>query len=744
MVRAKITRLLVKTTLPAFEPERYRNGKIRTRSNSLQKSNLDWYLTLPEEVRNESLSLAWFLYPNREVIETKIIPRSIEIARKNLRKQSNTQWKSDHHHKIFLKDAQLLQDGIFRAIQEREHLGEVPIDKERCLIWYVKHVTMLTMNKNPFHVAIAFGRLLRNGSPQQILNLFGCWNPGKDERHLRRVYQALQESSWKHYSSFFKGDHQFDLQEVDENSTIVSTLDRMIPWGTGHLSPEPGSWPENGPDDADLAHAWIDPSCFVRMKSGLGFARSFSHYRLPIFKGNDRKQVTPTPPGWDSVQIMKEILFWEWKKKRQDSKSPDNLAVIIDGERCEAITQQPQGFRALLPASGSFVEILEAGITVATCSLIDPDDLPKNGWFTLVGEEHRPLNIHIASFSHMDKPSFLLSVGYQEWQLLGTILALKDLFGRIEQSNVISMIAPLGPDYCLAGWRRGNGLFLKKPLLTGFLLWPAISVMSTFMVLAILDSNAIVFGLLNTAGIALMGGLVCGVSVSVSASTAGGILLSFVLGTGYALLTDAGGGLDALSPLIGSTDPIHIVLGGIAALVRPSFFFMICFSLALSLLGYLMGNTSAFCHNNSNLIRATSIGFLLGGLPIGLSVGLVELMQWILPIVTGSSLAVGVMSATGFGISVYLKTGLWPRSCLYGIAHGLLIGLFLYLSYQVYLGSLARFVLLTLTHIMFHGGFFALSFLIGERLGGWRAGFVACTLEGVLGYLGFLVFYHHL
>jgi hypothetical protein len=38
---------------------------------------------------------------------------------------------------------------------------------------------------------------------------------------------------------------------------------------------------------------------------------------------------------------------------------------------------------------------------------------------------------------------------------------------------------------------------------------------------------------------------------------------------------------------------------------------------------------------------------------------------------------------------------------------------------------------------MFHAQFFTLAWVVGYRIGGWRAGVIAATLEGVGGYVGY-------
>ena len=725
--------------------------------------NLDWYIEQKEETRRQMFDLAWYLYPDKETIHKNILPRAVDIARKNLRTQKNALTKSVRHRRIFLSEGQLLQAGLMHAVEELEELGIVTPTRVRCWIWYVKHLFMNALLKDSFHVAACLGKILANGSERQVLDLYSFLGRDKDDRNMRKIIDIYRKRAWKQYRSFFSEEGEalaFEECRQSEGDEIFRVLARLTPWQSRHLSDLSERWEEKLEED-DLVHAWTDPPCFQIMKIHFGYANDFNLWRLPVYKGKEGEETPPVQPGWDEESIIKEVLYWEWSRKhgiQKRSRNVDAFSFNVKIDRLEVSSDALTRMVFLpLPPTACMMEVVaqETGELLASCFLMEPEYLPPEGWnlscFTDSGTE---LDFSFHPTADQERPLYL-RVGHAQWQFSFSLLwfllsraayrGFLDLFKTdLRVSHALSGITPLGPDYHLARWQPGDGQRLANTLIVGFFCWPLYALILVGTTLLLLDiGDAVKWAMVETIAIALTGCTVCGITVSLQASTAGGLGIAAVLGTGYGYMIAGIGGIPVLLELMQINEKVLFIIGGVEGLVRPPVLFVICFSLALGCESYLMGNTSVHWSRGGRVRNLIAIvaGVVGGAIPVGLGVRLNELLNHWMPEVAALALMTGTMAGMGLGIAIGLKTRDGRRALLFGLVYCCVTCLITAIA-GLYWGTVTGLVLGTIVHVLFQGCFFALAYVIAERLAGRWAGSWACALEGIGGFVIFLIVRH--
>jgi len=303
-------------------------------------------------------------------------------------------------------------------------------------------------------------------------------------------------------------------------------------------------------------------------------------------------------------------------------------------------------------------------------------------------------------------------------------------------------------NFYLAGVGKKEWRPLLPVLFSGYVIWPCITVLLIGAILNILgvSGQAMTFGIVGGVGLSLTGAVVCGVTVSQVGATAGVVPLGTIFGVGYALLINKGGGMAPVLARVKETNILTVVLGNVASLVAPSAPIIIAMAFAIFTTSYLMANTDSSPTASSFKVQLGGAikGMMIGGLATGLVVGLTQVMTKITSEAVALCLAFGMIGGVAFGIVIWWKTTSWKRGTVFGVFYSLMVCGMIFLAFGMMRGTFGGLVVSSMTHAMFHGTFFVLAYVVAERIAGRWAGCIASTLEGVGGYVGFIVVHHRL
>jgi hypothetical protein len=350
----------------------------------------------------------------------------VEIAYKSVRRRDRRIRESPTGWKIMLSDPQLLQIGILEAA-ERE--GGAPGTDP----WlpYIAHLTLCTLPRNSFYVAVGFGRFLTTGSSQDVLSLYEFLEPSAhSSREMTDVSSAFRTISRQMSERFRErmpaAQPQLAFTQIPKKAgdTLYHVLAAMLPWESRHLPDTEAAFSavqearrrtiaecfDTTPGrphgrrrrraaaiavaaevEIERVHVCMDQKqCLEQVKRwGVGFDTAFARWRIPSLNGMQTNfNVDPwEPPGgsdWGRINedIMREINWRQWQERRRGQGPNAAFEVRVDGQVQAVITPARRDSVTIsLPASARYVEIQdpERQVVVATCHLMDPHDLLRPG-----------------------------------------------------------------------------------------------------------------------------------------------------------------------------------------------------------------------------------------------------------------------------------------------------------------------------------------------------------------------------
>jgi hypothetical protein len=362
-------------------------------------SHLDWYLHLEERYRQKGYDLGLLICPDPETVVTKIIPKAVEIACRNARKQGRRGSLSRTHWKMHFTQPQLYQISILEAsLTHARQSGPLLVS---WLTRYIGFLSLCTLQRNSFYVAVGFERILNTGSAKDTLelyewlfySLFPDLPPiGRDDKSVNDICSSLHEQIYREFKEGFQTDgERLMFDQVAKgiggiNDEIYQALDKMIPWETDHIptaSQVLAGRYQSLMAEMSLSHICMDQQrCLEDAKRNNGHIReSFDTWRVPI-PGDCAPAKPPGTrmPGWPEVEeeIMKEI---HWSEERARRGWGAAFEVVVDGEIKDSVSWGAT-VEIALPPFARYVEIRDADskAMVANCHLMDPHDLPASGW----------------------------------------------------------------------------------------------------------------------------------------------------------------------------------------------------------------------------------------------------------------------------------------------------------------------------------------------------------------------------
>lgn len=301
--------------------------------------------------------------------------------------------------------------------------------------------------------------------------------------------------------------------------------------------------------------------------------------------------------------------------------------------------------------------------------------------------------------------------------------------------------------FSLAELGMKHSMTLSRDLALGFVIWPLICAAIIGGVLSALGQSGgmILFGMTDGTLMSLTGTVICGVAATLVGSAAAGVFVAVAFGIAHALLVSMAG-IDHVINQVQNAEIMTTVLGGVASFVSPPIILLAITGGAILITSYLMGNSVREEQDRyplSTKMWGAIIGSLAGGL-IGVTYGLTQLLSNIIDDRIAFVLVFGPIGAAAFGAATLMKKISSKRSMAFGMMHFLVTLLIITLGFVVFRGTKEGLIFTSMANAFFHGTFFVLSYLLGERIGGKWAGIGACALEGVGGYLGYLFVIHYL
>ncbi|MCG8417069.1 MAG: hypothetical protein MJE77_03885 [Proteobacteria bacterium] len=282
----------------------------------------------------------------------------------------------------------------------------------------------------------------------------------------------------------------------------------------------------------------------------------------------------------------------------------------------------------------------------------------------------------------------------------------------------------------------------------GFGAWPLLAGCAAGIALLAMGLAPSVVGLCVLYGVALSlaGTFVCAISITVLGSAAAGAIVAIAFGLSLARIIELGEGWQNLLVAFQAISASDAILGGMAILVTPPDTVIVALTATVAAIGYLMAVSSSERVPADYPMKHRFFGIAIG---VFVGAGLVGVT------VLSSKLIATLLSEHDALLLSFLAAGSLPFALVTGLRNRLsrsrtaavmgthaAIWLILMIAVDGLPGTRLSLVCGGMAHVMFHGTFFAITYIIAERRGGPSAAGWACALEGCGGLLGFLASYH--
>ncbi|HND20663.1 MAG TPA: hypothetical protein PLB18_14925, partial [Acidobacteriota bacterium] len=144
----------------------------------------------------KTYELAFFIVPEmasaQQIAEKAFSEVEITVAGQQKRRY----YQASDHYKVTWARLQLLQRLVFEHSEgfERELVQSNPnsVSEARWLVWFIKHLTRISLKRNPFYVTIGLGRLLYTYTTAEVTKIYEfLTNQQKEGMQYRRGKSIL-------------------------------------------------------------------------------------------------------------------------------------------------------------------------------------------------------------------------------------------------------------------------------------------------------------------------------------------------------------------------------------------------------------------------------------------------------------------------------------------------------------------------------------------------------------------------
>jgi hypothetical protein len=300
-------------------------------------------------------------------------------------------------------------------------------------------------------------------------------------------------------------------------------------------------------------------------------------------------------------------------------------------------------------------------------------------------------------------------------------------------------------------WEEVNRIRFIQESFNAFVIWPLMTATAVAAILlAFVHPGApvLLWAAASGAFLSTSGGLVCSSVFSIRACGAARVALGTGFGVAHGLIAFGNGGVASAVALASRGDVFTRIVGGLVVMdahrAVASGLVSALLALGIPALGIassarLMAQPLALSEQHRHRIWREVAGAVLGSL-VGIGVFFVmgatqllsRFMDGRIAFLTAKVCISAVVLICLFRLRITSNIRIAEFALIYSIAATILAAFALW-SPPNWPSLLAN----SGATAMFQTQFFTLAWLVGYRIGGWRAGVTAATLEGVGGYIGF-------
>ena len=408
--------------------------------------------------------------------------------------------------KIYLTELHLLQRLIYLESEPFERLKENQVGtlhEDDLVVHFIKHLVRITTRRNSFYVTVGLSRVLHDYSTPETKEIYSVivQDPErvKDDYYYRSRKKQLMGEIKNRFGERVKiqqgarGEERFQAQENSEAlfQLVSESLSHFTPWATKCVLPatfEPRknllnslAFDDKDPDaehqiEINRLHALLDPACFSRLVTALGYDSPVQRLTIPTFftsghtQGPRQDRLSQTELTQEELQAIKDSLSRGAASRKQTSG--DELLIKVDGQERARFD----------PARTTKVEL-----TVSPgADLIEVYSLDAAGEVLLAAY---PLTYHDSGMQPAPS-SIVLEAGQR---VSFTLRSAETASGEANDTVVIVKYSETHPLRAAAlWWRRLNRLMTDKSVITG---WWGGGVLKPALLL--LFALAALFGLLR-------------------------------------------------------------------------------------------------------------------------------------------------------------------------------------------------------------------------------------------------------
>ena len=246
---------------------------------------------------DRAFAVASYLHPHGDT-PTKIVLAAIA----QLESARGTQHKRDYYYaqretdsrpyKLRLDTTHLLQRLVLEQSERFERASERRGDcgEHEMLVRYVKHLVLLSMERNAFYATLAVARVLHDYTTREAMDLYGFVHDDASCIKEPYYYRSRRQRILQILSTRFgprlrfvratRGERQFvTVHGGDASGLVIEALERLTPWRV--QCGACGGTDAN--DEITRLHRLFRPRCFAALASSLRLAAPPSRLRVPDF-----------------------------------------------------------------------------------------------------------------------------------------------------------------------------------------------------------------------------------------------------------------------------------------------------------------------------------------------------------------------------------------------------------------------------------------------------------------------------
>lgn len=362
--------------------------------------------------------------------------------------------------KITLKEEHLLQVLVYAESDQWERSSEqgggpYQVTEEDMVIRFIKHLVRITVKRNSFYVTLGFGRLLYEYDTSQVRQMYDVLMQDqarfRDNSYLRRQKNLLMREILERFEQTIRTvrtpqrEDRFQSQPTTEPllRVVRECLVRFTPWDTACVVPEgfdpvgkiaglsfTGSDPDaEAPVEISRIHTIIDPHCFLRLVTGLGFPSPEKQLSVPqFFFSNDHEgpgdRFNPPAMPEDEARLERSLAD---RARRRKAYRVGLLSVYVDDVESLSFDPLHEAVRFNVPSTTNVIEVRaedpEGELTLATL-VVPVHDIPSQGSLidTLTLEGGQKLNVTLKSVATPEETEELeVEIAYAETHALRAI-----------------------------------------------------------------------------------------------------------------------------------------------------------------------------------------------------------------------------------------------------------------------------------------------------------------------------------